>query len=580
MANAIELLGSFNPSGAAREEGAGLGPIRLGANFRAKTILESERYRELSFKQAYFKCTQHHGKTFDFEGRAARPGPPSSMPFLSQEKSAAYVPLTLRKPSSPFRLAKLQVNAFTALLLGEQRWPRVETPGDDAAGDYANALCDAASMQARFIQGRAEGGSCGTVGFSWSFHLGRPRVTVHSAKHLFVHRWMDRDLLVPAEVSEVYRCPRDEWDPMKGGFVRNFYWHHRYWDEQLDVTMVPVRCDPKVEPIWVPDEASSARHGNGFAPFVWCQNLPSDEVDGEADYDGLYENFDTLDVVNSILAKGCVLNLDPTLVVNVDPMRQGDVKKGSEHALWVGEGGGASYLELVGTSVDAGLKYFEQLKRNANDVAQCVLPDPNEVAAQGISSVALKVIYAPMIAKCDVLREQYGEALRRIVSQMMTVVRRRAQEGGFLYLPPRTKDGEADPTPRTPGLSSDYELLWGSYFQTTPSDRQALLASLTTASGGLAVVSQQTAVMEAAAAIGKDPEEEWARYRAEKAERDARSATLFDDADSGGRQALMSIDTKDGNRIAVAGAGGAPGKGGAGGAGGDSGGGGFSEAGP
>jgi hypothetical protein len=565
MADAIELGGSFNPGSSAREESAGLGPVRLGQNFRAQSILDSERYKELSFKQSHYKCTNHYGKQFDFEGRATKAGPPTSMPYLSSEKSANYVPLSLRKPSSPYRLAKLMVNAFTALLIGEQRWPRVETPGDDDAADYANALVEAAAMQARFIQARGEGGSCGTVAFSWSFHLGRPRVNVHSAKHLFVHRWQDRELLVPAEVSEVYRYPKDEWDPEKGAFVRNHYWHHRYWDETMDVLMLPVRYDPKAEPVWVPDKEQSSRHDDGFAHLVWCQNLPSEEVDGEADYDGLYENFDTLDIVNSVICKGAILNLDPTLVLRVNPMlvQTGQVKKGSGNGLTVGEGGGADYLELSGTAITAGLALFEQLKKNALDVGQCVLTDPNEVAAQGISSVALKVIYSAMIAKADVLREQYGEALRRLVSQMMTVVRRKMGGGEFLYMPPRVVDGQVSSTPRSPGTSSDYKLAWGPYFQTTPDDRQKALTTLATAAGNVPVIAQQTAVEDAAAALGKDPKTEWQRFALERQAREEKMAGLFDDADAGGRQIQAAVDAGDGNSVTLAGAAGPPAKPGA-----------------
>jgi hypothetical protein len=577
---AIQLDGSFNPSGASREESAQLGPVKLGSNFRAKTVLDSERYKELSFKGSYFKCTQHYNKIYDFEGRATKPGPPSTMPFMSSAPSASYIPLTLRKPSAPYRLAKLMVNAFTALLLGEQRWPKIETPGDPDAGDYANAIMEACSMQARFIQARAEGGSTGTVAFSWAFRDGRPFVEVHSGKHLFVHRWADRDQLVPGEVSEVYRFPRDEWDPEKGAFVRNYYWHHRYWDESCDVTMKEVRFDPRIEPIWEPDPDKSFQHEDGFTHLVWCQNLPTDEVDGEADYDGLYENFDTIDIINSVLTKACVLNCDPTLVLQVNPNYKGEVRKGSEQSLWVGEAGGASYLELAGTSIDAGLKYFEQQKKNALDVGQCVLADPNEVAAQGISAVALKVIYAPMIAKCDVLREQYGTALKRLLVQMLTVVRNK-QDQGYLLLPPRVKDGAVDPTPRTPGTSSDLLLVWGPYFQTTPDDKQKLLASLSAAAGGAAVIPQQTAIEDAATALGKDPKEEWRRYVAEKAAREQKLAAVVDDADAGGRQIVVSLDAGDKNTAQIAGAAGAPGKGPAGpGGGGASGGGGFSESGP
>src|SRR5215472_14746799 len=101
-------------------------PARFAPSFRAKNILESERFFRLDRMEQYYRCTQHAHKRYDFEGRAVAPGPPTGLPLLSSEKSPWYVPLSHRSPSSPYRLAKLIVESFTALLLGDEHWPKFE----------------------------------------------------------------------------------------------------------------------------------------------------------------------------------------------------------------------------------------------------------------------------------------------------------------------------------------------------------------------------------------------------------------------------------------------------------------------
>jgi hypothetical protein len=575
LSNAVQFLSpqASLGMGGAEDKHA---PMQFGSSFRAKNILQSERYFMLDQQEGYAECRQHWGKIVDFDGNMCPPGPPTSMPFISAMPAPFQVPLRQRRPLAPMRLAKLVVQSFTALLFGEDRWPELNLPGDEAGTDYIEALIEAQSLPARMVQARNYGGSCGTVGLSWAFTNGKPRVEVHRGKHLFVHEWRDRAELIPKAISEVYTYPNPEWDPEKQAFVTAWYWFHRYWDEQQDIVFKAWPFKSKEEPQWIPDVVTE--HNDGEAHFVWVQNLPNDEIDGLSDYDGQLENFDDLDVLWSVLTRGTTLNLDPTLVLKTDPARMmvaGQVKKGSDHSLNVGEAGDAKYLELAGTAAQAGLAVVKAKRDSILEIAQCIVADPNELAAQGISSVALKVIFAPMTSKTNILREQYGTAIKRLILQQLRVVRTRAEQE-VLLLPDRIEDtGEVDgdgkaitnAIPREPGDSEDLKHKWPEYFPATPDDQSKAVTSMTTATGGKSILSKQTACEEVAKSLGRDPDEEWKRLQDQQQQDLEAAAKAYEDANEGG-QVNVEKALEDESTITFSGSDGPPAKGGGGGGGG------------
>jgi hypothetical protein len=273
---------------------------------------------------------------------------------------------------------------------------------------------------------------------------------------------------------------------------------------------------------------------------IWIQNFPAEEVDGQSDFQGQTESLESLDILNSVLVRGTTLNLDPTVLLKMDPAllkAAGGLQKGSDNALIVGEGGDASYMEIAGGSVDAGTKLFQQLRQSILEAAQCVIPDPNEVAAGSVSSVALKTIYRPMTSRAGVLRAQYGQAITRLLEQQSQVARIRSKEVvsvpsdvegeeekqiPFVALPPRVVeepvlDAMGKPTgeqsiefvDREPGESDAIDLTWPDWFPSTPQDRSQVATTLQIATGGKAFISKQSAVKEFASYMNRDPHEEW-----------------------------------------------------------------------
>ncbi len=555
-----------NPSQVGGTSPGALTAAGAGTGFRGMAIFTSDRYQDLDRKQSFYDCTQHGAKLYDFEGRAIQSGEGvrATQPLLSSEKVPYYVPLRMRRPSSPYRLNRVIVNAFTSMVFGENRFPQLRVDGDDDSDDFTKTLARVARLPVKAIQGRNLAGAMGTVGYSWCFSKGRPRIRVHNPKHLFVHEWDDREELVPRSVTEAYLYPKDEWDPQRKRFVRNHYWYRRDWTPEADLVFLPVKFDPRRDPAedWQPDPKKSNVHGDNLTHFEWVQNLPSEEIDGYPDSEGLWENFDVLDIMLSVIVRGAVLNLDPTLVLSLDPdqVRMTGVKKGSDNALIVGEGGDAKYLELSGQSIEAGISLFNTERRTVLEVARCVLPDPDTVAAAGSSSVAQKMVYATMLPQCDLLREQHGAPIQRMMEKMgdvaragmssVSVVANVGEDGQpdgssrevqkVLALPKRVvktpkKGDDGKPTgehdvekrDRVPGEGGEVELQWGPFFPPTPADQQATATALTTATAGAAVMSVQTGTELMMQSFGRDPGDEAARVAQEKDEADQKQSEMF-----------------------------------------------------
>ena len=508
-------------------------------------ILDSTRFKRLDRKQQFFDGTQHDHKGYDFDGHIVNMETggvvQAAQPLLTGEKDPHYIPLRNRRPSASYRLGRAMVNAFTGLCLGDQRFPTLQVATDSNTQDYVQTLSRCSSLPVRMIQARSNGGACGTACLSWAYVKGLPRVRVHEAKHVHVHAWEDRDEFVPRHVIECYQSEEQVWDSLKRRLVAKRFWHRRDWMLDMDIVYKPVEVRSGVEPDWEPDWGRCVEHRDKCCHFCWIQNLPSTNVDGDADYETLYDNFDTLDLIASVLCRGAILNLDPTLVLKVDPdmLMSGNVRKGSDNALIPGTDGDAKYLEIAGTSIQAGINLFNKQRESTLETGQCVLLDPDKAAAQAMSSVAQKMIYAPMLNKTGVLRSQYGSGLRRLLEPAIVVAQRAHRTIVTIMddkgnardvkttptLPPRIekvrdKDGndQIKLVPRDPGIGIEVEPVWGPYFPATPQDKQMLLGVMFQATGQKGFLSVQTATEEAAKLLGRDERVEVHRLQGEAAD--------------------------------------------------------------
>lgn len=547
-----------------------------GKTFTARVFIDSERFRTLDRRQAYYDCKQHDSKRYDFEGRILMMGTTElsyTQPMLSSEKASFGIPLRARRPSSPYRLGRAIINAFTNFVFGEGRFPAVRVPGDDDSQDFLQTCAKLGKLGLRMVRARNLGGAIGTVGLSHAYVEGRPRFNVHNGKHLFVHEWQDRQELIPRHVTECYQVTNEEWDNEKRAVVKVPYWYRHDWTMNAEIAFHLVKVDPEEEPDWEAaiDLDKSVKHDDQDPHFVWVQNTPNEEIDGLPDYEGQYEALDELDVLLSVMVRGAKLNLDPTLLIKEDYLKiqRFGVRKGSDNALVVDkEGGDAKYLELSGSSITAGIALFNENRKAILETCECVIPNPDEIAAQGQSAVAQKMVFSRMASKGGVIQEQYGTALERLMEPMLYIAQARVQvpvqvarpDGTMdevpqkFDLPPRitpkpvmgddgqpTGDHENEMSERHPGFGTSVDLEWPPRFPPTPADQQSLVTSLTTAVPSKPIMSQQTAVELAMTCFGRDASEEWKRVQTDakqdeqkQAQQLQQQAGAFQDGAGGG----------------------------------------------
>ena len=524
-----------------------------------RNILESARYAELDRKQSYYDCTQHDLKQYDFDGRIISSARAFSQtqPLLTSAVAPFYVPLTQRRPHSPYRLARSTVHAFTDMLFGQGRFPSPSCPEDSASQEFVRALVAATSLPSKLLQTRNLGGSQGSAGLSWCYVDGAPSVEVHNSKQLWVQEWANREALIPAHVTEVFLYEKDLYDSAKREYYRQWFWKRRDWTTQADIVFRDVPFVQKVEPYWEIDPECTVMHNEGECHFVWVQNTLSHEVDGQPDYHGQYEMFDSIDLLFSVITRGTTLNLDPTLKLRMDPElinRQG-IRKGSDNALILGETGEASYLEMSGSGINSGLAVLKEKRHYTLESMQCVIPEPEQIAAQGTSSVALKMIYAPMLSRCDQFRDTYGDAIERLLSAMLRAAQKYSAE---LTTEVVGEDGQAhtefpkfdlptrqvtqpvidpmtgEPTselqtldvPQDPGIGKRITLAWGPYFPPTEADKQTSVSLLQSANGGKPLLSHQTSSEVFASILGRDSTQEWNRLQDEATKAASQQASM------------------------------------------------------
>ncbi len=554
----------------------GMEATTLGPRYGASQLISSARRAEFEFRASFYRCTQHDLKTTDINGNTIPGGRQSvTQPLLSQSGAtpAYFVPMTARRPSNPYRIGRKMVSAFTGMLFSEGRWPQMRStdPDTQAVAAEIDKTLELASVM---IRARNQGGACGLVGVSWGWVNGKPFAEVHEGCHIECLKWSEIEKNVPEHITEIYVIQRVRPNPKTGKLETVDYYRRRDWTTKADIFFRDAEVT-KDEPNWAEyfDESRTYVHNHGRIHFEWIANIPDDEVkspDGQPDYAEAYEPMNTLDIVNSVLSQGAIRNLDPTLVVCADEelIASGLIRKGSDNAITPGLNGKADYLTLPAGFIDSGIAVVQHNKQQILDTCECVLADPDKLAASGMSSVALKIVYAPMIAKCDIMRTQYGRAIGNIINGLIDYARMHLpdepgqlvygsedvpfvddngdpipdeapEEGAeaadpqpvefFLDLPPRSIEKpvydaagalvEKNITTEPHQLGQgDVTLEWGEYFRPTADDMQKSTTAIATATGGQKVISQRAAVELVANIYNRDPDQAWKEVSDETAE--------------------------------------------------------------
>jgi len=498
-------------------------------------LVRSERSRLLLRLESYYRCSQHAHKLWDFYGCSI------GIPGTSRIESTGYIPMKDRLPSATMDLAKVIVDRLTALVFGGDHMPMIKVEGDADAEDFARELAKASKLSVIMAEARSIGGATGSVALSWGFVDGKPRIEVHRPAFIEVLEWADWPERKPAKVLKVYSYNRRVWSD-DGRQIEKTYYYARYWDDQRDITWDEIPEVTAKTVGWTQTPYKIVRHDAGICPVYWAQNLPdSSEQDGISDYEGQMEDFDEIDILLSSTTKGTILNVDPTLVVHDLPGNNpGVTHKGSYTSLYSEKG--AEYLELKGSAVEAALKLAKDLRQYQLDKASVVIQDPEKAGGGALSAVAMKTRFLSMLAKCDVIREQYGCVITKILADMLDVSRRlsvvKQDENGAEYwgrvdLPMKTVTDDDGQNPqkvdRHPGQSSDVTLAWPPYFPPTLEDKAKAVETAKNATGGQQVISHRTAVQSLASMFSiENPDDEMELIQGDEDARADKAREIFD----------------------------------------------------
>lgn len=481
---AASKLGNFGPAYEAKKLG------RLGL---------SPRQLEMNQLWSYYMCAQYDEYKMEWDGSqrlghiervAIASG--RNMPQGFSDVSGQVAPLRFRRPSAPYHLAKVIVDRFTSLLFSEKRHPKLNIEGDEQSEDYVETLADVGRLWPTMMQARTFGGACGSVAVGFQFLDGRPYFEVHDPRWVFPY-FRDRTTLELSALEKRYIFFQEVWDKEEERFVEVPFWYRRVIDKDIDAIFKPAPVGDGAEPTWQMDRV--VEHKLGFCPVVWIQNMPVvGDIDGLPDCHGIYDMLESIDVLNAQAERGLIANCDPTLVITSDADMH-EIKKGSDNAIRVPQGGSVTYLEISGSGPKAAREMATEYKANALEVAQCYLEGESTVAQ---TATEIERRCSSMLAKADILREQYGE---RGVKPLLRKVLEAAKKLGsgmvingtirkyMLDLPPKVvgqaNGSQAATVERQLGPGPHrVQLQWPRYFEPSLQDVQGAVSAAAAAKAG------------------------------------------------------------------------------------------------
>lgn len=465
--------------------GQGLATRILGAT---PPVTRSTRYQALDALESLYWGRQYEGKGL-------------ATPWDKQPSQARYVPpLREQRPSVQYDLPRVIVDRPTALLFGEGRFPEVSLEGDEdpeairAVNRWLTQIVDEGALPHTALAWARQGGRLGTAVLTWAIVEGEFEFEPHLALYCepTFHR-RKRNRLI--QLEKRYKFRRQVPEVVMGvmTLVDKEFWHRELWDEERHVVYKEVPVGDGAEPDWPIDD--EILHGFGFVPAVWVKNLDdgdSSKTDGISLLEGLADVMESIDRTLTQTDRAIRYNQDPERIYY--GLREGDRDKlqsggGATTALPPKPQGGVELVELRGEGQRIALDHINGQRGRVLEVSRVILPDPERLLAAARSGAALRILHAPTIELVGELRENYGQALRQILEQIL----RAAREGtlqvlGRLSTPP--------PAVIPPGKVT---LLWGDYFEPTPEDLRVIAETVAALRG---VLDHETLVRYLASYFG------------------------------------------------------------------------------
>lgn len=460
----------------------------------------SPRQQDLNRLWSYYMCQQYADRKIDWDGSefleplekvAISSG--KQMPPGFYDAGGQTLPIKFRRPSAPYHLTKVIVDRFTSLLFSEKRHPRLTIEADPISEDFIDAVAEEGRLWPTMMQARAFGGATGSACVGFQFLNGRPFFEVHDPRWVFPY-FKDRSTLELSAIEKKYVFYQDIYNEDEERYESVPFWFRRVIDDTVDIIYKPAYVGDGTEPNW--EIAKEVEHNFGFCPVVWIQNIPIvGDVDGLTDVHGTYDMMESMDILNAQAQRANTANCDPTVVISSDA-EMDSVKTGSGNAIKI-PNGTVTLLEHTGAGPTAAREQAQDYRRMILEVSQCFLEGEQSGGAMTATEVERR--YSSMLAKADILREQYGERgvkpLLRMVMQAAKILNKGKQlpDGTYerykLDLPPKVvfrgegvapklEERKLGPGPYRVGLN------WPRYFEPSAQDIQQAVTSASAAKQG------------------------------------------------------------------------------------------------
>jgi hypothetical protein len=496
--------------------------IGLLARMQVLHLDQTERAKRLVMRWRYYEQRQHDDAEHEYDGRPRQRG---ATYFTAKQQALGYNTIGQatstsygqRRPSLPTTIGGTTVDTYTAMLLGGGRQPVIKVSADRDSTDLLAAMFAAADVWDSLAEARKFAGAEGAAAILPEIIDGVLSVRSLRAEDLY-YEWESETAWIPRIVVEQKRVSIDYLDEV-GKVCSRIVWRTRAWDQRYAYVYEDVdedfgkaqagegpaqraTADEKIEQAEPPIE-----HKAGRCPVIWLQNTRcSDDPIGDTDYEGVFERIDKLDHLESMILRGTTSNNDPTLVIKdklVERRMWAQRAKGHGQKIEVSEVGSVELLEMSGKTIETSWLTARAIKDSIAERTGVIPLKPDEAGAMQ-SGVALQILRGTLNSRVGMRRPSLGRTIAQLCRVCLTLARRHGikdvgADGKGIELPQREIAGDGpdeEPTFELPkaGKGNAVIVTWGELHSPTPSDLQVIAGSLTVATGGQPVLSQETGV--------------------------------------------------------------------------------------
>lgn len=394
--------------------------------------------------------------------------------WTGKRGDGSVAPVRERAPCINYKLPKAIVQQTTRFTFGEGRFPRVsvepvkpdQAPGPGLVLTEKEAGAIEELVTALINQMRLRSGARTALRSGLITGSGITVLSVQRGRFLLKHPRAEHcwPTFLPesnGEVESITWCYRfDKLVEERGELMQRPHFFRR--DITTTETVVyqdaPIETGKSVR--WVRDEEQTRAHGLGFCPVVWTRNLCEEfdgSMDGEAIYDGLFGEFDALNLALSQRHRGINYWGSPqpwetgvkdgegpaaaARTAGTQRKRKDDggysaPAAGGEAAraisvdeVWQYESHEAEVglLETTGKAFEAASKHVKDIRSRILETCNVVMHDADQLTTRGdISGKALALLLAPLLGLVDELRDcwwPYGvRAILEMALRMVAVL--------------------------------------------------------------------------------------------------------------------------------------------------------------